>query len=65
MYEFRYDQIKPKCLNDAKLCYMDTDSFITHIKTDNFYEDIADNAEERFYTSNHEVNRPSLRGKDK
>ena len=37
----------------------------THIKTDNFYEDIADNAEKRFYTSNHEVDRPLLRGKNK
>ena len=44
---------------------MDTDSFITHIKADNFYEDIVDNAEKRFYTSNHEVNRPLLRGKGK
>ena len=25
----------------AKLCYMDTDSFISHIKTENIYEDIA------------------------
>ena len=44
---------------------MDTDSFITHIKTDNFYENIADNAEKRFYTSNHEVDRPLLRRKNK
>ena len=42
MYEFWYDYIKPKYQNNAKLCYMDTDSFIIHIKTEDFYKDIAD-----------------------
>ena len=37
-----------------KLCYMDTDSFIMHIKTKDFYEDIADDVEKRFDTSNYE-----------
>ena len=32
-YEFWYDYIKPKYQNNAKLCYMDTSSFIIHIKT--------------------------------
>ena len=41
MYEFWYDYIKPKYSDNVKLCYMDTDSFIMHIKTDNFYKDIA------------------------
>ena len=41
MYEFWYDYIKSKYQSKAKLCYMDTDSFIIHIKTDDFYEDIA------------------------
>ena len=27
-YKFRYDYIEPKYLNNAKLCYMDTGSFI-------------------------------------
>ena len=31
MYEFWYDYIKPKYQNNAKLCYVNTDSFITHI----------------------------------
>ena len=31
MYEFWYDYIKPKYQNNAKLCYMDTDSFIIKI----------------------------------
>ena len=32
MYEFWYDHIKPKYQYNAKLCYMDRDSFIMHIK---------------------------------
>ena len=31
MYEFWYDYMKPKYAGNAKLFYMDTDSFITHI----------------------------------
>ena len=41
MYEFWYDYIKPKYQNNAKLCYMDSDSFIIHIKPEDFYEGIA------------------------
>ena len=33
MYEFWYDYVKPKYGENAKLCYMDTDSFIVHVKT--------------------------------
>ena len=32
MYEFWYDYIKPKYGENVKLCYMDTDSFIVHVK---------------------------------
>ena len=28
MYEFHYDYMKPKYGSKAKLCYMDTDSFV-------------------------------------
>ena len=63
MYEFWYDYMKPKYGNDMKLCYMDTDSFIMSIKTNDFYKDIANDVEKRFDTSNYEVNRPS--GKNK
>ena len=31
MHDFWYDYIKPKYQSNAKLCYMDTDSFIIHI----------------------------------
>ena len=40
MYEFWYDYIKPKYGDKARLCYMDTDSFVMDIKTDDFYKDI-------------------------
>ena len=36
MYEFWYDYMKPKYNNDVKLYYMDTDSFIMNIKTNDF-----------------------------
>ena len=42
MYEFWYDYIKPKYQYNARLCYMDTDSLIIHIKIEDVYEDIAD-----------------------
>ena len=58
MYEFWYDYTKPKYNNKVKLCYMDTDSFIRNIKTEDFYEDIANDVEERFDTSNYECDRP-------
>ena len=48
MYEFWYDYIKPKYQNNAKLCYMDRDSFIINIKTEDFYEDISNDVEKRF-----------------
>ena len=33
MYEFWYDHTKPKYGDKARLCYMDTDSFVMNIKT--------------------------------
>ena len=65
MYEFWYNYMKPKYGNDVKLCYMDTDSFVMNIKTNDFYRDIANDVESRFDTSNYEVNRPLLTGKNK
>ena len=55
MYEFLYDYVKPKHGENTKLCYMDTDSFIVHVKTDNIYKVIAENVEIRFDTSNFEI----------
>ena len=65
IYEFWYDYMKPKYGNDVKLCYMDTDSFIMSIKTNDFYKDIDNDVEKRFDTSNYEVNRPLPTGKNK
>ena len=56
--EFWYDYMKPKYTNNVKLCYTDTDSFIINMKTNDFYEDITSDVENRFDTSNYEVNRP-------
>ena len=64
MYEFWYDYMKPK-YNDVKLSYMDTDSFVMHIKTNDFYKDIFDDVDNRFDTSNYEVKRPLPIGKNK
>ena len=65
MYEFWYDYMKPKYGDNVKLCYMDTDSFIIYIKTEDFYKDIADDVEKRFDTSNYEVDRTLPKGKNK
>ena len=64
MYEFWYDYMKRKYDNDVKLCYMDTDSFVMNIKTNDFYKDIANDVECKFDTSNYEVNRPLPMGKN-
>ena len=53
MHEFHYDYMKPKYGGNLKLCYMDTDSLVYHIKTEDFYEDIAKDVETRFDTSGH------------
>ena len=65
MHEFWYDYMKPKYNGNVKLCYMDTDSFIMNIKINDFYKDIANILENRFDTSNYEVNRPLPTGKIK
>ena len=65
MYEFWYDYMKPKYGNNVKFCYMDTDSFIMSIKTEDFYKDIANDVEKRFDTSSYEVDRPLSTGKNK
>ena len=57
MYEFCYDYVKPKYGKKAKLCYINTDSFIVYIKTDSIYKDILEDVEIRFNTSNYELER--------
>ena len=54
IYEFWYDYIKSKYGDKARLCYMNTDSFVMYIKTEDFYKDIASDVERWFDTSNHD-----------
>ena len=56
MYEFWYNYIIPKYGEKAKLCYTDTDSFIIYIKTEDFFEDISNDVEKWFDTSNYDKN---------
>ena len=60
MWEFFYDYLKPKYRSKMKLCYTDTDSFIFHTKTKDFYEEIDNDVEKWFYTSNYKIGRPLL-----
>ena len=61
MYEFWYDYSKPKYGDRAKLCYMDTDSFVIHIITEDFYKGIASDVERWFDTSNYDENKTDKR----
>ena len=67
MYEFWYDYLKPKYQDNIKLCYMDTDSFIIQIETDDFFKDISNDVDKWFDTSKYDKNdnRPLEIGKNK
>ena len=68
MYEFHYDYMVPKYgLEKLKLCYMDTDSLVYDIKTEDFNEDIANDVETRFDTNGYSKTdfRPLLIGLNK
>ena len=53
MYEFWYDYLKPMYADNIKLCYMDTDSFIFSVKTDDFYRDVSNHIDKWFDTSSY------------
>ena len=57
--------MKPKYREKAKLCYMDTDTFILYIKTENFYVNVSKDIERRFDTSSYELQRPLPKGENK
>ena len=67
MYEFWCEYIKLKYQNNAKLCCMDTDSFIIHMKSEDFYKDIDNDVEKWFDTSDYseDYKRPLPRGRTK
>ena len=48
MREFWYEYIKPKYQEKAKLCYMDTDSFVINIFTEDSFEDINNDIKKWF-----------------
>ena len=56
MFEFWYNYLKPMYGNKIRLCYTDTESFIMHIKTDDFYKDINNDVDKWFDTSNYNKN---------
>ena len=56
MYDFWQDYVKPKYNGKAKLCYIDTDSFVINISTEDFFEDINNNVERWFDTYNYDKN---------
>ena len=64
MYECWYDYVKPKYGENAKLCYMDKDSFIVHVKMNDIYKHTAEVVETRFDTLNFEIDRPLPKGKN-
>ena len=58
---------KPKYREKEKIYYTDTDSFVIHVKTEYFFEDISNDVEKCFNTSNCNKNdkRPLPIGKNK
>ena len=65
LYQFWYDYAKPKYQENAKLRFINTDSFIIYIKTEDFYKNIKNDVEKIFYGSNYDNrdNRPLIIGK--
>ena len=66
-YKLWYDYIKPKYGDRAKLRYTDTDIFIIHIITKDFFENNANDVERCSDTSNYDYNdkRPLPIGENK
>ena len=62
MYEFWSDYVMPKYGANAKLCYMDTNSFSVHVKTDDIYKNIAEDGEKRFDSWKFELDKQLPKG---
>ena len=56
MYEFWYDYDKWKNKDEAKIRYLNTDSFVNNNFTEDFFEDINNDIERWFDTSNYDKN---------
>ena len=53
MYEFWYGYLQPKYNDKIELRYMDTDSFIIYVETEDFYSDISNDVSKWFDSSNY------------
>ena len=60
MYKYWYDYAKPKSGAKAKLWFTDRDSLILYVKSEDVYEHLARDIEQRFDTSNYEDERTSI-----
>ena len=67
MYEFHYDYMRPRYGSKVNLCYMDTDSFVYEIESEDFYRNIAKDVEKRFDVNQYSKDdkRPLPIGKNK
>lgn len=63
MYEFSYDYIQPKYQDKAHLCYLDADSFIAKIKTEDVYKGIVNDTKKGVHPLNYKTDRYSAVGK--
>ena len=59
MYDFHYNYIVKKYGDKQKLLFTDIDSLAYEIKTEDFYQAISSDVEEKFDTSNYAKNHPS------
>ena len=60
-----YGYVKPKYSGRTNLCYMNSNRFIVHVKTNGIYKVIAEDVENRFDTSNYKLDRLLPKGKTK
>ena len=59
MYDSHYNYILPKYGKKENLLFTDTDSLCYEIETEDFFQDISNDVEGKFDTSNFEKNHPS------
>ena len=57
MYDFYYNHLKKLYTHNIRLLYIDTDSLIVHVQTDDLYKDMAQNLDD-YDTSNYPAGHP-------